>query len=215
MDPYVYQFLLISSHLPLRPISKKQAGRTRRQEILCRDALQRERPRNTSTEFRAEFPFTTKDSQHIPSHLQLLPTPSGLRRELSVRFRPRRIVRNLPFQCAGTLQRHRFLEREGLLLLPEIEDSESKVYVPISREELYKFQVDQPKYSDLLFLLLRLYGGLFSDFVPISGRLLARRMFMDVEQITNMLLHMDALSPKRKDRRLYSPLHASMPKTSI
>ncbi len=97
----------------------------------------------------------------------------------------------------------RFLEREGLLLLPEIEDSESKVYVPISREELYKFQVDQPKYSDLLFLLLRLYGGLFSDFVPISERLLARRMFMDVEQITNMLLHMDALKvivyqPKKK-----------------
>ena len=97
----------------------------------------------------------------------------------------------------------RFLEREGLLLLPEIEDSESKVYVPISREELYKFQVDQPKYSDLLFLLLRLYGGLFSDFVPISERLLARRMFMDEEQITNMLLHMDALKvivyqPKKK-----------------
>ncbi len=97
----------------------------------------------------------------------------------------------------------RFLEREGLLLLPDREESESKVYVPISREELYRFQVEQPKYSDLLLLMLRLYGGLFTDFVPISERVLARRMFMDVEQITHMLLHIDALKiivyqPKKK-----------------
>ena len=97
----------------------------------------------------------------------------------------------------------RFLEREGLLLLPEREESESKVYVPISREELYRYQLDQPKYSDLLLLMLRLYGGLFTDFTPISERLLARRMYMDVEQITNMLLHMDAqkviiYQPKKK-----------------
>lgn len=97
----------------------------------------------------------------------------------------------------------RFLEREGLLLLPEREESESKVYVPIRREELYRFQIDQPKYSDLLLLLLRLYGGLFTDFTPISERLLARRMYMDVEQVTSMLLHMDALKviiyqPKKK-----------------
>ncbi len=97
----------------------------------------------------------------------------------------------------------RFLEREGLLTLPEREESESKVFVPISREELYKFQVEQPKYSDLLLLMLRLYGGLFTDFVPISERVLARRMYMDVEQITNMLLHIDALKvivyqPKKK-----------------
>jgi len=97
----------------------------------------------------------------------------------------------------------RFLEREGLVVLPEREESESKVYVPISRSELYKFQLEQPRYSDLLLLLLRLYGGLFTDFVPISERILARRMYMDVEQITKMLLHMDALKviiyqPKKK-----------------
>jgi ATP-dependent DNA helicase RecQ len=87
----------------------------------------------------------------------------------------------------------RFLEREGLLTLPDREESESRVFVPISREELYKFQVEQPKYSDLLLLMLRMYGGLFTDFVPISERTIARRMYMDVEQVTNMLLHMDAL----------------------
>ena len=97
----------------------------------------------------------------------------------------------------------RFLEREGLLLLPEREESESKVYVPIRREELYRFQIDHPKYSNLLLLLLRLYGGLFTDFTPISERLLARRMYMDTEQITDMLMHMDAMKvivyqPKKK-----------------
>ena len=87
----------------------------------------------------------------------------------------------------------RFLEREGLLTLPDREESESRVFVPISREELYKFQVEQPKYSDLLLLLLRMYGGLFTDFVPISERTIARRMFMDEEVVRKLLLHMDAL----------------------
>jgi ATP-dependent DNA helicase RecQ len=85
------------------------------------------------------------------------------------------------------------LEREGLIAIPERNETESRVYIPLSQEELYRFQVSQARYSDLLTLLLRMYGGLFTDFVPISERALARRLNLDEQQITNMLHHMDAL----------------------
>lgn len=96
----------------------------------------------------------------------------------------------------------RFLEREGLLSLPDRDDSESTIYIPISREDLYRFQIEQVRYCDLIALILRMYGGLFSDFVPISEKAIARRMYMSEEQIKNMLLHIDALKvinykPKR------------------
>ena len=88
----------------------------------------------------------------------------------------------------------RFLEREGLISLPDRTDAESRVHVPISRDEVYRFQVSQDaRYANLLTLMLRMYGGLFTDFMPISERALARRLFLDEEQVINMLHHMDAL----------------------
>ena len=87
----------------------------------------------------------------------------------------------------------RLLEHEGLIALPEPDESQSRVYIPTNREEIYRFQVNQPRYSDLVALLLRMYGGLFSDFVPISEKALARRLYYEPQQIVNMLLHIDAL----------------------
>ena len=96
----------------------------------------------------------------------------------------------------------RFLEKEGLLSLPELDESQSRLYIPLSREDVYRFQVEQPRYSDLMALLLRMYGGLFSDFTPISEQVLARRLYLDPQQIRNMLLHMDALKAI-----IYRPRH--------
>ena len=87
----------------------------------------------------------------------------------------------------------RLLEREGLISFPELDQSQSRIYIPLSREEVYRFQVSQPRYSDLMALLLRMYGGLFADFVPISEQALAKRLYFEPNQIRNMLLHMDAL----------------------
>lgn len=96
----------------------------------------------------------------------------------------------------------RLLEREGLLALPEPDESQSRLYIPLSREDVYRFQVEQPRYSDLMSLLLRMYGGLFTDFTPISEQMLARRLYLDPQQIRNMLLHMDALKAV-----VYRPRH--------
>lgn len=105
----------------------------------------------------------------------------------------------------------RFLEKEGLVVLPDREDAESKLYIPIDRETLYRFQIDQPRYSDLLVMILRLYGGLFTSFVPISEKLLARQMYMNADQIRNMLLHLDALKivkyqPQKTKKQIIFPV---------
>ena len=88
----------------------------------------------------------------------------------------------------------RILEREGLISIPDRTDAESRVHIPVSRDEIYRFQVSQePRYANLLTLMLRLYGGLFSDFTPVSEREMARRLYLDEQQVTNMLHHMHAL----------------------
>ncbi len=87
----------------------------------------------------------------------------------------------------------RFLEREGLLSIPEKQESQSQIFVPVSKEDLYRFQVEQRRYGELLSLMLRMYGGIFSEFEPISERAIARRIYMEEDMVTKMLLHMDAL----------------------
>lgn len=96
----------------------------------------------------------------------------------------------------------KFIEREGLLHLPEREEAESQLYVPLSREDLYRFQVEQVRYCDLIAIVLRMYGGLFTDFVPISERAIGRALYLDEDTVRRMLLHLHELkvvvyNPKR------------------
>ena len=81
----------------------------------------------------------------------------------------------------------RFLEREGLIALPERENAYSTIYIPLGRDELYRFQVDNVRYGDMLQTAIRLYPGLFTTTSPIDERKLAARCFTDEETIVNML----------------------------
>ena len=87
----------------------------------------------------------------------------------------------------------RLLEREGLLLIPELDDTRSTLCATVTRKELYRFQVEQHRYGDLMTTILRMYGGIFTAPVPISERDIARRTFMEEKRVENMLRHMKAL----------------------
>lgn len=86
-----------------------------------------------------------------------------------------------------------FLQHEGLVFLPDREEVESRVFIPASREDVYRFQVENRRYGDLLKLLLRMYGGMFSDFVPIDEAAIARKTYTQEPQIIKMLQHLDAM----------------------
>lgn len=85
-----------------------------------------------------------------------------------------------------------FLEREGLLAIPETEELFSKVYVPVTKEDLYRYQVENIQYDELISVLLRMYGGLFSDYVPISEKKIAEKLMVFEERIVKMLQHLNA-----------------------
>ena len=88
----------------------------------------------------------------------------------------------------------RFLEREGLIALPDHSELQSKIFIPIEKEELYRFQVSNRKAGDMVTTILRLYGGIFTDFTPISEQLIARRCDSTETQICNMLSELNRLN---------------------
>ncbi|MBQ1408922.1 MAG: RecQ family ATP-dependent DNA helicase [Bacteroidales bacterium] len=87
----------------------------------------------------------------------------------------------------------KFLEREGLISLPDHSELQSKLFIPINKEELYRFQVSNKQAGDMMTTILRLYGGLFTDFTPISEQLIARRCGVAETQVHNTLFELNRL----------------------
>ena len=84
----------------------------------------------------------------------------------------------------------RFLEREGLISLPDRDEASSTLYIPIGRNEVYRFQVDHMVMGNLLQAVIRLYPGLFTEPTPINESRIASRCMMDAADVAASLRQM-------------------------
>ncbi len=76
------------------------------------------------------------------------------------------------------------LEEQGFILFNQAYYRPSRIYMGVSREDLYKFQLANAKMDILIKSIVRMYGGeLFSNFVQISEKNIAKNMCTDVQQI--------------------------------
>jgi ATP-dependent DNA helicase RecQ len=98
----------------------------------------------------------------------------------------------------------KFLEKEGYLMLNEYVGSPSLVNIKTKKENLYRFQVENPMFDPFIKLLLRSYSGLFTTFARISEAEIARRMPMPLNDVIKTLhtLHQAGLITyvPRKDK---------------
>jgi len=81
----------------------------------------------------------------------------------------------------------RFLEKEGFIMLQEFSEADSKIHLKVNKEDIYKFQVENPKYDKFVKVLLRSYSGLFTDFVKISESQIASRLGISENRTINLL----------------------------
>ena len=87
----------------------------------------------------------------------------------------------------------RFLEREGFISLPDAEEAYSSLYIPLSRNELYRFQVNHMALGSLIQNILRLYPGLFAEPTPIDEGRIASRSMLSAAEVAVMLTQMDGM----------------------
>jgi ATP-dependent DNA helicase RecQ len=96
----------------------------------------------------------------------------------------------------------KILEREGLIETTEELNLPSMAYFPISRDEMYRFQVANEQFDVFLKVLLRSYTGLFSGFVGIDEEMLANRSKLSQDAVYQFLMKMQSMKilkyiPKR------------------
>ncbi|HRZ76669.1 MAG TPA: helicase-related protein, partial [Bacteroidales bacterium] len=97
------------------------------------------------------------------------------------------------------------LEREGYLMLSPVEDSVSRLHIPMGPEDLYRFQVSNPAYDPFIKLLLRSYSGIFSEPAIINEKELARRAGLSEENVVGVLDYLNQLGVLRYARRRLLP----------
>lgn len=81
----------------------------------------------------------------------------------------------------------KFLEKEGYISLSDGFNDASKLHFIPDNRTLYKFQLANPRYDPCIKLILRLYSGLFNDFVKIDENEIARNMNAGTEAVVKIL----------------------------
>lgn len=81
----------------------------------------------------------------------------------------------------------KILEKEGFIVLSDSFDEPSKVMIKASRDDIYGFQVNNPKFGELIKYMLRSLPGVMTDFVKISEEAIARKIEMPVEKVVEQL----------------------------
>lgn len=119
--------------------------------------------------------------------------PMGAGCDLAFDFDIAEICDTYRFKVLPFVSSLKFLEKEGLLSLPDRQDMNSKVYMMMNKQDLYAFQVDNARYDVLIKLMLRLYGGMFTDFVPISEVQIAKLLHYETAEVEKMLKHLEKM----------------------
>jgi ATP-dependent DNA helicase RecQ len=87
----------------------------------------------------------------------------------------------------------KFLERDGYLLYIESAGQYSKIFVPLSKEDLYRFTVENQGFDRVIKEVLRSYAGIFTDYININEAQLAKRADLTKEEVIRKLSYLDKL----------------------
>ena len=81
----------------------------------------------------------------------------------------------------------RFLEKAGVVALSEHLRDTSQLHFKLNGDELMDFEDKHPDMEEFIKLLLRSYGGLFTQYVRIDEQLIASRSGLSLAEVTGLL----------------------------
>jgi len=139
--------------------------------------------------FKASFPKLDiiKKVYNALGNYFMLPEGSG--KDMGFDFDIGEFARNYSFDMLQVYNSIKFLEKEGFLMYIQSAGQYSKLFVPLNREDLYKFIVENPGSDRLLKEIMRSYSGVFTDYININETLLAKRAEMKREDVVKKLTY--------------------------
>ena len=114
-------------------------------------------------------------------------SPVGAGENVSYPFVIADFTNRYGFNIVEVFHTLKILEKEGFLVLSDSFDEPSKVMVKASRDDIYGFQVNNPKYSELIKCMLRSLPGVMTDFVRINEETLAKKTGLTADKVVEQL----------------------------
>ncbi|MEA1876720.1 MAG: ATP-dependent DNA helicase RecQ [Bacteroidota bacterium] len=140
--------------------------------------------------FRIRFPdvkVIRKVYQALGHFFQLVP---GTGKGQVFEFDLRDFSAKFGFHSLVAFHSIKHLEKAGYIELSEELALPARIYFRVNRDDLYKFQIVNTQYDGIIKLLLRLYAGLFSDFVPVNESFVALKAGVKPELIERILTNL-------------------------
>jgi ATP-dependent DNA helicase RecQ len=91
------------------------------------------------------------------------------------------------------MQALKLLESQQLLMVSDGFQSSPKVKIVVTKETLYKFQVEHRQFEPLIKMILRTCSGVFEDYVTFNEASMAPKVKMSYEGIVATLHQLDSL----------------------
>lgn len=100
----------------------------------------------------------------------------------------------------------KLLELNGYMSLTDVMDNPTRILFRMSREDLYKLQVDRTDLESFLKVILRMYTGLFTEFVPVDEAYIAKMSGYLESKVSELLYQLSVMKVIRYIPRRSSPL---------
>jgi ATP-dependent DNA helicase RecQ len=156
--------------------------------------------------FRNEFPEIDTIKNIYQSACNYLQLAYGVGKDSSFSFDVMSFSRTHKFYPATVISAFKFLMKENIAELTEEINNPSRLFFTVNRDDLYKIQINNPEIDTFIKGVLRIYTGLFNDFVGIDEDYLAKVMFKTRDDIYNLLSRLSKMKIAEYIPRKRSPM---------
>jgi ATP-dependent DNA helicase RecQ len=140
------------------------------------------------------------------SYLQI---PVGVFKEEGFDFDISLFSKHIQMSPVTVLSALKILSQLDIIHMSEALNQPSRIKAIMKGSELYAFQVEHEQHDDLIKIILRTYGGLFDNYVPISEKAIAMKINCSMQSLQEKLnkLHLlrvfDYIQQKNKPQLFF------------
>jgi ATP-dependent DNA helicase RecQ len=150
--------------------------------------------------FEASFPPLEEIRRTYQALANMYEVPVGSGAGMTLIFDQERLCKTYKLETVKVFNSLKFLEKEGYLAISDAVMTPARMKMIASHDALYNFQVQNSALEELIKTLLRMYAGLFDEYVRISEKDIARRVNKSEAEVISILKDLE-----KKDLLNYIP----------
>ncbi len=125
--------------------------------------------------FEASFPPLEEIRRTYQALANMYEIPVGSGAGMTLILDQEKLCKTYKLEAVKVFNSLKFLEKEGYLAMSEAVFTPAKLKMTTNNDTLYNFQVQNPSLEEFIKTLLRMYAGLFDEYIRIKEKEIAKR----------------------------------------